>query len=128
MSRWVIHARTQFSAHHALLGYRGSPETPHEHLWSVAIRVGTDTLNAEGYALDFLAVREILANATKRLAGSDFNQHPEIASPTPTAERLAEVLAGWLGPPLDELGGRLLGVSVWEGPENRVDLDLTAPA
>jgi hypothetical protein len=58
------------------------------------------------------------------LDGSDLNAHPEIGVPTPSAERLAEVIAGWLAPVVRELGANLLSVSAWEGPENRVDLVL----
>jgi 6-pyruvoyl-tetrahydropterin synthase len=90
----------------------------------VAIRVGTAELNDEGYALDFHAVHRILQDAVAPLEGADLNQHPQIGDPSPSAERLAEIIAGWLRQPLAELGGTLLSVSVWEGAENRVDLVL----
>ena len=41
-----------------------------------------------------------------------------------TAERIAEIMSTRVEPPLDEIGGALLKVSVWEGPDNRVDLNL----
>ncbi len=122
MMRWTIHARTEFTALHALRSYNGEPETPHEHLWTIAIRVGTDTLTDEGYALDFHAVDSILARATQPLHGIDLGDHPKIGVSSPTAERLAESVADWLEEPLAELGSTLLTVSVWEGPQNRVDL------
>ncbi len=124
MSRWVIHSEASFAARHALTTYLGEPEEPHSHRWRVAIRVGTDDVNAEGYAVDFHAVYAALSGAVGPLDGSDLNTHPEIGSPTPSAERLAEVLASWLAPVISELDARLLSVSVWEGPENRVDLNL----
>lgn len=122
--RWVIHSRAAFSAHHALTLYRGHPEASHEHRWEVAIRVGVDTLNDEGYALDFHEVHAALEREVSPLRGSDLSRHPEIGTPTPSAERLAEVLATRLGPTLAAIGGRLLTVTVWEGPANRVDLEL----
>lgn len=124
MSRWIIHSRTAFAASHALSSYRGEPEVPHEHLWEVAIRVGTDDLNAEGFAIDFHEVHAVLETAVDPLRDTDLNSHPEIGDPTPSAERVAEVVAGRLGPELTAIGGELLMVSVWEGPENRVDLCL----
>jgi len=124
MSRWVIHSRAAFEAGHALTVYHGESEEHHAHEWQVAIRVGTDSLNAEGYAIDFHAVHGLLEAAVNPLRGTDLNQHPEIGRPTPSAERVAEVVAAWIAPPLEQLGGRLLSVSVWEGPENRVDLVL----
>ncbi len=124
MSRWVVHARAELDARHALASYRGRPEESHAHRWAVAIRVGVDRLNDEGYALDFHAVRRVLADAVAPLDGTDLSLHPTIGRPSPTAERLAEVLAAQLAPELERLGGTLLAVSVWEGADNRVDLVL----
>ena len=123
-ARWVIHSLASFDATHALTVYEGRPEEPHSHRWQVAIQVGTDQLNDEGYALDFHAVHRILGETVEPLDATDLNDHPEIGDPTPSAERVAEVLASQLGPQLETLGGHLLTVSVWEGPENRVDLNL----
>jgi len=124
VSRWVIHSRSTFEARHALGSYLGEPEPVHEHLWEVAIRVGADGLNDEGYALDFHAVHGVLEEHVAPLRGTDLGEHPEIGTPTPSAERVAEVLSSRLGPRVQALGGRLLSVSVWEGPSNRVDLVL----
>jgi len=124
MSRWVIHAQASFDAHHALTNYRGVRESSHGHPWEIAVRVGVDGLNKEGYALDFHQVRDLLAAAIAPLDRSDLNDHPEIGQPSPTAERVAEVLSQKLAPGYEKIGGHLISVSVWEGPENRVDLNL----
>ena len=123
MSRsWVVHSRAAFAARHSLTSYEGRPETPHGHHWEVAIRVGAATLNDEHYALDFHAIHALLEEATSALDGASLNDHPEIGSPSPTAERVAEFLADTLEFGCRNLGGRLLSISVWEGPDNRVDL------
>ncbi len=124
MPRWVIHSRTSFDARHALTSYLGQPEESHRHRWEVAIRVGSESLNDEGFALDFHGVHGILAETVAPLRDSDLNRHPAIGRPTPSAERLAEVLADDLQSRLAAIGGALLTVSVWEGPDNRVDLSL----
>ncbi len=124
MSRWIVHSHAGFNARHALARYRGQPETAHDHRWRVAVRVGADALTDEGYALDFHQVHEILTGAVAVLDGGDLSHHPEIGRPSPTAERVAEVLAEQLAPRFADLGGRLLSVSVWEGEDNRVDLIL----
>ncbi len=121
MSRWVVHSRAAFHARHALARYRGEPEHPHEHRWKVAIEAGFESLTDEGYAADFSSVHALLRSLVAPLDGSDLSQHPEIGVPSPTAERLAEFLASRLAAPLGALGGRLLTISVWEGPDNRVD-------
>ena len=124
MARWVVHSSIEFEATHALLSYLGKPEEPHAHQWRVAIQVGTDGLNSEGYAVDFHAVHELLGAVRDELERTDLNAHPEIGTPTPSAEHLAEVIAHRFEPHVRQLGARLLSVSVWEGPENRVDLKL----
>jgi hypothetical protein len=58
------------------------------------------------------------------LDDSNLNSDSEISRPSPTAERVAEVFAERLAPPYEAIGGRLLSLTVWEGPENRVDLIL----
>lgn len=124
MSHWIIHAQASFDARHALTSYRGKRESAHGHPWKVAVRVGADALNKEGYALDFHQVRDLLAKAVTPLDRSDLNDHPEIGQPSPTAERVAEFLSEKLEPEYEKIGGKLLAVSVWEGPDNRVDLIL----
>jgi 6-pyruvoyltetrahydropterin/6-carboxytetrahydropterin synthase len=125
VSRWIIHAEASFDARHALTSYRGKREPVHGHQWKVVVRVGADAVNEEGYALDFHEVQSILDAMVEPLDGTELNQHSEIGNPSPTAERVAEVLAEKLGPEYLKIGGRLLSVSVWEGPENRVDLILS---
>jgi len=126
MSRWVIHAQASFDARHALTSYRGKSESSHGHPWKIAVRVGADELNEEGYALDFHQIRNLLAAAIAPLDRSDLNDHPEIGRHSPTAERVAEVLSEKLASDYEQIGGRLLSISVWEGPDNRVDLILEA--
>jgi len=124
MSRWVIHAESSFDARHALTSYRGKCESLHGHSWKIAVRVGADGLNEEGYALDFHQVRDLLAAAIAPLDHSDLNDHSEIGRHSPTAERVAEFLSQRLAPAYEKIGGTLLVVSVWEGLDNRVDLIL----
>ena len=124
MSRWIVHAQASFEARHALTLYRGKAESSHGHPWKVEVRVGAANLNEEGYALDFHQVQDLLARAVAPLDRSDLNDHPKIGNPSPTAERVAEVLSEILAPGYEEIGGQLIAVSVWEGPDNRVDLIL----
>jgi len=126
MSRWIVHSRAEFRALHALTQYQGMAEEAHDHEWHIEVRIGTESLNTEGYALDFHEVHNVLSAAVAPLEGSNLNRHPEIARPSPTAERVAEVLAQKLAPLYEAIGGRLLSVSIWEGPDNRVDLMLDA--
>ncbi len=125
MNRWIVHAAVELTASHALRRYRGRPEESHSHRWRVEIRAGADRLNEEAYALDFHALRSLLHEIVAPLDGTVLDEHPEIGDPSPTAESLALHVARRLAPGVEALGGRLLTVSVWEGPGNRVDLELT---
>jgi len=125
MSRWVYHSEAEFTATHALTRYLGEPEKPHNHRWQVAIKVGADRLNDENYGLDFHAVHQALKQVIAPLDQTSLNLHPEIAHPSPTAESVALFIAGAVQGPLENLGGTLMEISVWEGPGNRVDLRLT---
>lgn len=126
MRRWIVHSHAAFNASHALTEYRGMKEEAHDHEWRVEVQVGTESLKPEGYALDFHEVHKVLSEAVAPFEGSNLNGHPEIGRPSPTAERVAEVLAQKLAPLYEAVGGRLLSVSIWEGPDNRVDLMLDA--
>ncbi|MCW8983918.1 MAG: 6-carboxytetrahydropterin synthase, partial [Thermoanaerobaculales bacterium] len=68
--------------------------------------------------------QDLLAGTVAVLDRSDLNDHPTIGTPSPTAERIAEVLSEKLTTDYAKIGGHLLSVSVWEGPDNRVDLIL----
>jgi len=124
MKRWVYHAAGAFEAEHALTLYRGKPEEKHRHRWKVEVQVGTDELNREHYGLDFHEVHAILEELIDSLHHQDLNGNPEISKPSPSAENLALYIAGRLETTYRKVGGRLLQVSVWEGPRNRVDLNL----
>lgn len=124
MTRWTYHSEASFRARHALASYEGRPEDSHEHRWGIAVTVGTDILNNEGFGVDFHAVHRALEAVVKPLHGTDLTDHPDIGSPTPTAENVALYVARAIEPAIDTLGVGLLTVSVWEGPENRVDLDV----
>jgi 6-pyruvoyltetrahydropterin/6-carboxytetrahydropterin synthase len=124
MSRWIVHARTTFEATHHLPSYKGRPEPAHGHRWQVAVRVSVQALDHEHLALDFETLRQALERALAELDGTDLNEHPEAGTPSPTAENLALLTLRRLGPEVRAMGGTLCGISVWEGPENRVDLEL----
>ncbi len=126
MSRWVYHSEAEFEASHALTRYLGQPESPHNHRWRVAIKVGADGLNDENYGLDFHAVHQALSKIVAPLDGTDLNNHPEIGQPSPTAESVALFIAAAVREPIEDLGGTLSEISVWEGPGNRVDLRLSS--
>ena len=107
--------------------YTGLHQTP-EMIVSAAIQEDVDVVALSvlsgAHMTLFPKVQDLLAGAVAPLDRSDLNDHPMIGNPSPTAERVAEVLSEQLAPGYQEIGGQLVSVSVWEGPDNRVDLIL----
>ena len=89
-------------------------EESHEHAWRVSAIFRRDILNADGFVVDFLAVRDALANITNPLEGEDLNQALNCEDEGLSAERVAEYVAGELA---RLLGGAPYCVRVTEAPE-----------
>ena len=88
-ARWIVHSSATFEARHALATYKGEAEERHNHRWQIEVRVGTEELNSEGYALDFHDVHGILFDAVATLDGTELNDHANVSgSPSTSDEAL----------------------------------------
>ncbi len=83
----------RFRARHGVTLADGSAEAPHDHDWQVVAVFRARALDERGFVVDFLAVRDALADVTARLGGADLNR---LLSGGASAERLAEHLAAAL--------------------------------
>jgi len=101
------------SARHAVRAPDGAMEAPHAHAWRVTAVFRAGQLDANGFVIDFLVARKVLAEIGEALAGSDLNDLPSMAASGATAERLAEYLAGQLQ---HRLGRPAACVRVTEAP------------
>ena len=88
-------------------------EKSHEHAWRVSAVFRRETLDADGFVVDFLAVRHALADITNPLEGGDLNQALGCGDEGLSAERVAEYLAGELA---RLLGGAPYCLRVTEAP------------
>ena len=105
-----------FKAVHALALPAGGREEPHEHTWCVTAAFRSETLDEPmGVVIDFVAVDEALGEIAAPCDGADLNALPAFAGISPSAERVAQWLAGLLEERLDA-AGRLYSVSVTEAP------------
>ena len=112
---FVLRARVRFEAAHHLRSYRGAPETPHGHSWTVEAALESARLGEEGMAFDFVELRGALADLADRFDHRDINQVAPFDVLTPTTENLAR----WF---FDELARRLPAaplteITVWEGAD-----------
>lgn len=96
----------EFRASHAIT-IAGSPESPHDHRWLVAVVVGGDRLDGDGLLCDFHEIERAIDAVIEPFRDGDLN---EIVAFNPTAENVARHIAETI-----EVPG-LRSVSVTEAP------------
>ncbi len=95
MSSYEVSVSASFAARHAVAMADGSMEQVHEHDWQVEAVFRAAALNADGFVVDFLAVREALDGALAKLAGTDLNAVlPAGASAEQVAAHIAAAMVG----------------------------------
>lgn len=106
-----------FNATHTLRMPDGSREPIHGHDWRVCVHVAADQLDACDMAVDFHQLERWLEELLAPLHHSHLNDQPTFAKVNPTAERVAENIAGGMAERLTSLKHvNLLKVSVTEAP------------
>ena len=114
MPTYTLRVTAGFEAAHHLTSYQGAPEAVHGHSWKVEVALSTGTLDGEGMAYDFVAVRTALLSLTALLDHQDLNTIVPFDQVSPTTERIA----AWFFDQMQERlpGAPLLEVTLWEGP------------
>lgn len=115
MPSYRLRVRCRFEAAHHLTAYRGAPEPSHGHSWRVEAVLETDSLDGDGMAYDFVAVKGALSELAARLDHRDVNTVPPFDGLSPTTEHLASWFFAELRARLPE--APLAEVEVWEGPD-----------
>lgn len=106
--------RRHFDASHIVEGHPGKCATLHGHRWVAEVQVVCQTLNAIQMGIDFGAIKALLDQHLPD------HQHVNDVLPAgynATAERISEWLHKLLAPEVEKLGGRLVGVTIWETPD-----------
>ena len=94
---YEVSVESRFTARHAVAMPDGRMEASHGHLWQVTAAFRGDRLDpATGVLVDFVEVKAALDALTRELDGTDLNAIEAFASGEPSAERVAEFLAGRL--------------------------------
>lgn len=121
-ARWVVRVGGEFEAAHFLREYVGGPEPLHGHSWRVEIALETDRLLDFELSVDFVPTRALVRDLAKRLDYGCINEVPPFTRVNPTAENIARWFAGEIRAArvLERANCRLVEVTVWEGPHNRV--------
>lgn len=116
MSTYEATVEHEFAASHALRLGGLDAEPLHRHQWRVKACFRSDKLNEHGVVIDFLVVKASLAVLCKELDSTDLNSLPAFVQLQPSAERVAEYLAGRLMRQLGPEGRLLYRLSLTEAP------------
>lgn len=103
---------TVFSAAHAIV-IGGEREPVHGHDWRVAVRIGGDTLDADGLLVDFHKIQHDLRAIVEPWHNRSLNEVEPFDAVNPTAELVAKTIGERLAERLPD-GVRLVSVRVTE--------------
>ncbi len=110
----AIEVTTGFSASHQLRLADGSLEPRHRHAWRIHVQIAAERLDALDTVLDFHAVQRALEAIVTPWRGQHLNEVAPFATAwarqiNPSAERVAEQIAGALTAAVDALDGAVRG-------------------
>ncbi|HNX39868.1 MAG TPA: 6-carboxytetrahydropterin synthase QueD [Methanothrix sp.] len=109
---------TEFDAAHSLPGYQGKCAHLHGHTYQVEVVV-EGQVGADGFVMDFYQLKKIIAAAMKDLDHAYLND----ILPNPTAETIAQHLAGRLREEMQGSAVSLYSLKLWEGKNKWVLID-----
>ncbi len=118
---YEVFIKTHFSSAHYLRNYPGNCEHLHGHNWDVEVTVGAADLDDIDVAIDFRALKKIVAGVMDELDHKNLNEHPAFSSRNPSSERLAEFIYQQVENGLSSYPGvRMVRVKVCETPSSGV--------
>lgn len=98
METYEVSVEQSFRADHAIRLDDGSLERSHKHLWKVTATFRSERLDESmGVVVDFVDIRRALESVAAELDGSNLNELEALSGRSPSAERVAEYIAGRLG-------------------------------
>jgi 6-pyruvoyltetrahydropterin/6-carboxytetrahydropterin synthase len=89
---YEVFIKTHFSSAHYLRNYPGNCEHLHGHNWDVEVVVGARELDSIDVALDFRALKRIVAEVMAELDHRNLNEHPAFRQRNPSSELLARYI------------------------------------
>ena len=107
----------EFSAAHALRGYRGKCENLHGHNWKVEVHVRGERLDDVGMLVDFTLLKAVTRRVMGYLDHQNLNElRPFDVELNPSSEHLAGFILDKIANHIDNGRVRVYKVRVWETP------------
>jgi 6-pyruvoyltetrahydropterin/6-carboxytetrahydropterin synthase len=107
----------EFSAAHALRGYRGKCENLHGHNWKVEVYVRGERLDDVGMLVDFKELKAATRRVMHYLDHQNLNElQPFAVELNPSSEHLAGFILQEVGGAINSDRVKVYKVRVWETP------------
>jgi 6-pyruvoyltetrahydropterin/6-carboxytetrahydropterin synthase len=120
ISTYDLTVKSEFSAAHRLVGYRGKCEELHGHNWKVEVVVSSGELDAMGMVIDFKLVKNKLNKVLKELDHKYLNDIAYFRKTNPTSENIARFIYAKLNDKLRSSRYKLYRVTIGETENNYV--------
>jgi 6-pyruvoyltetrahydropterin/6-carboxytetrahydropterin synthase len=107
----------EFSAAHALRGYRGRCEKLHGHNWKVEVYVRGERLDQTGMLVDFIRLKEVTRQVIRYLDHKNLNElEPFDRELNPSSEQIAGFILSRIAEQINDGRVQVYKVRVWETP------------
>jgi 6-pyruvoyltetrahydropterin/6-carboxytetrahydropterin synthase len=116
-SMYEVMIEEEFSAAHALRGYRGKCENLHGHNWKVEVYVRGEELDHVGMLVDFRELKTATRRVMEYLDHRNLNElKPFDIEMNPSSEHLAGFILHKVAEQISDARVRVYKVRVWETP------------
>jgi len=122
---YEVMIQEEFSAAHALRGYRGKCENLHGHNWKVEVYVRGEQLDETGMLVDFKDVKEATRGVMTYLDHFNLNElKPFDKELNPSSEHLAGFILHKVAERINSDRVKVYKVRVWETPSTSATYEI----
>jgi 6-pyruvoyltetrahydropterin/6-carboxytetrahydropterin synthase len=115
----------EFSAAHALRGYKGKCENLHGHNWKVEVYVRGERLDEVGMLVDFTQLKAVTRQVMKYLDHQNLNElKPFDEELNPSSEHIAGFILHRIAEEVNNERAKVYKVRVWETPSTSATFEL----
>ncbi len=115
----------EFSAAHALRGYRGKCENLHGHNWKVEIYVRGERLDEIGMLVDFTRLKSVTREVMRYLDHKNLNElNPFDTELNPSSEHIAGFILNRVASEINDDRICVYKVRVWETPSTAASFEI----